>query len=384
MPFQPGDKLGPYEILAPIGEGGMGEVYRARDTRLDRIVAIKTSKQEFSERFEREARAVAALNHPRICTLHDIGPNYLVFEFVEGEPLKGPLPLDKALDYAAQICDALDAAHSKKIIHRDLKPANILVTKQGVKLLDFGLAKIDAPLTDAGETVTIGLTGAGQILGTLLYMAPEQLQAKEADARSDIFAFGCVLYEMLTGKRAFDGGSPASIIAAILERPAPSIADAAPPALDRVLKRCLDKDPDARWQSARDLKSALELVTALQLPVTESRASAHRPARLPWAIAAVLALAASTLAWIHFIAAPPSTEPVRFQILPPEKQIFSEFLAISPDGRKLAFLTLDINNRSILWVRPLDSLDAKRLSGPGEDAVSSPFWSPDSRVIASP
>jgi serine/threonine protein kinase len=379
MPLSAGDKLGPYEIVAPIGAGGMGEVYKARDTRLDRTVAIKTSKQEFSERFEREARAVAALNHPRICTLHDIGPDYLVFEFVEGEPLKGPLPLEKALEYAAQICDALDAAHSKKIVHRDLKPANILVTKQGVKLLDFGLAKMDAPLQDAAQTVTMGLTGAGQILGTLLYMSPEQLQAKEADARSDIFAFGCVLYEMLTGKRAFEGASPASIIAAILERPAPSIAALATPTLDRVLKRCLQKDPDARWQSARDLKSALDLVTETQVPAAEPRIAAR--SRLPWVAAAVLALGASVLAWMHFTAAPASNEPIRFQVLPPEKQVFSEFFAVSPDGRKLAFITSDINNRSILWVRSLDSLDAKRLTSPDEDAGSTPFWSPDSRLI---
>src|SRR5579864_2051362 len=241
MPISAGDKLGPYEITAPIGEGGMGEVYKARDTRLDRIVAIKVSKQEFTERFEREARAVAALNHPHICQLYDIGPNYLVFEYIEGEPLKGPLSLEKSLEYAAQICDALDAAHSKKITHRDLKPANILVTKQGVKLLDFGLAKIEKPVAVAQETVTMALTSEGQILGTLLYMSPEQLQGKEADSRSDIFSFGCVLYEMITGKRAFDGASAASVIAAILERPAPSVADVAPAGLDRLLKRCLDK-----------------------------------------------------------------------------------------------------------------------------------------------
>jgi serine/threonine protein kinase len=253
-----GTKLGPYEILSSIGEGGMGEVWKARDSRLDRVVAIKVSKKEFSERFEREARAVAALNHHHICTLHDVGPNYLVFEYVEGEPLKGPLPLERALEYAAQICDALDAAHSKKIAHRDLKPANILVTKQGVKLLDFGLAKIEKPAAIAQETVTMALTSQGQILGTLLYMSPEQLQGKEADSRSDIFSFGCVLYEMLTGKRAFDGASPASVIAAILERPVPSIAEVAPAALDRLLKRCLEKDPDRRWQSASDLKWALE------------------------------------------------------------------------------------------------------------------------------
>src|SRR5229473_3483342 len=260
MPLSAGTRLGPYEILAPIGAGGMGEVYKVRDTRLDRVVAIKISKTEFSERFEREARAVAALNHSNICQLYDVGPNFLVMEFVEGAPLKGPLPIDQALKYAVQICDALDAAHKKAITHRDLKPANILVTKAGIKLLDFGLAKLGPAVKADEATMTMALTGKGEILGTILYMSPEQLQGKDADARSDIFAFGLVLYEMLTGKRAFEGATPASIIAAILERPAPSVADVAPPALDRVLKRCLEKDPENRWQSARDLKAALELV----------------------------------------------------------------------------------------------------------------------------
>ena len=217
MPLSVGDKLGPYEILAPIGAGGMGDVYKARDTRLDRTVAIKVSKTEFSERFEREARAVAALNHPNICTLYDVGPNYLVMEYIEGTPLKGPLPLDQALKFAAQICDALDAAHKKNITHRDLKPANILITKQGIKLLDFGLAKV-GPVVGADEaTMTMALTGKGQILGTLMYMSPEQINGQEADARSDIFSFGLVLYEMLTGKRAFEGSTPASVMGAILE-----------------------------------------------------------------------------------------------------------------------------------------------------------------------
>src|SRR5215469_7910594 len=209
----PGDKLGPYEIVAPLGEGGMGQVWKARDTRLDRIVALKVSKREFTERFEREARAISALNHPHICQLYDVGPNYLVMEFAEGEPLlsqkkPGPLPLEKALEYSRQILEALDHAHRHKITHRDLKPANIMVTQQGVKLLDFGLAKLEtAPLGETDETLTQALTQKGQILGTLQYMSPDQLQGNPADARSDIFSFGCVLYEMLTGKRAFEGAS---------------------------------------------------------------------------------------------------------------------------------------------------------------------------------
>src|SRR6266542_2583079 len=193
MPLSPGTRLGPYEILAPIGAGGMGEVYKARDTRLDRIVAIKVSREQFSERFEREARAVAALNHPHICQLYDVGPNYLVMEFVEGTPLPGPLPVEKAVEYAGQILEALDAAHRKGITHRDLKPANILVTKTGLKLLDFGLAKTTAVVNADDQTVANALTGEGEILGTLHYMSPEQLQGKEADPRSDIFSFGLVL-----------------------------------------------------------------------------------------------------------------------------------------------------------------------------------------------
>src|SRR5213083_2991822 len=233
-----GARIGPYELLDAIGAGGMGEVWKARDTRLNRTVAIKVSKEQFSERFEQEARAVAALNHPHICQLYDVGPDYLVMEFIEGALLQGPLPVEKAVEYAGQILDALDAAHRKGITHRDLKPANILVAKQGIKLLDFGLAKQSAPLTEADATLTAALTGKGQILGTLQYMSPEQLHGQEADARSDLFAFGCVLYEMLTGKRAFEGHSAASVIAAILERePAP--LEAAPP-LERVVKNSAD------------------------------------------------------------------------------------------------------------------------------------------------
>src|SRR6185436_17972682 len=210
MPLSVGTRLGPYEILAPIGAGGMGEVYKARDTRLDRLVALKVSKEQFSERFEREARAVAALNHPHICQIYDVGPDFLVMELIEGAPLAGPIPLAKALPYAIQMAAALDAAHSRGIVHRDLKPANVLVAKSGVKLLDFGLAKIESPVKIDDRTVTIGLTAEGAITGTLTYMSPEQLSGKDADARSDLFAFGLVLYEMLTGKRAFEGQSAAS------------------------------------------------------------------------------------------------------------------------------------------------------------------------------
>src|ERR1700680_3790401 len=306
MPLSVGDKRGPYEILAPIGAGGMGDVYRARDPRLNRDVAIKVSKTEFSERFEREAHAVAALNHPHICQLYDVGPNYLVMEYIEGTPLKGPLPVDQALKYAAQICDALDAAHKKGITHRDLKPANILVTKAGIKLLDFGLAKLGTAGTGQATkppdnaTLTMALTGKNEIVGTLYYMSPEQLQeqanGQEIDARSDIFSFGLVLYEMLTGKRAFEGSSPASVIAAIMERPAPSIADVAPPALDRVLRKCLAKDPDERWQTARDQKGELQWIASASSEATAVPATVARRRFLPL-IAAMLTLAIGAGSW---------------------------------------------------------------------------------------
>ena len=255
----PGTRLGPYEILTPLGAGGMGEVYRGRDTRLNRDVAIKVSKEQFSERFALEAQAIAALNHPNICTLHDVGPNYLVMEYIEGTPLKGPLPVDQALKYAAQICDALDAAHKKGITHRDLKPANILVTGSGVKLLDFGLAKV-GPVSKSGEeaTQTTGLTRAGTILGTAAYMSPEQAEGKPVDARSDIFSFGLVLYEMLTGHRAFDGDSAIAIMAAILHKE-PAALDV-PPGLRNIVTRCLGKSPANRFQSATELRTALESV----------------------------------------------------------------------------------------------------------------------------
>ena len=248
-----GRRIGPYETLSLIGAGGMGEVWKARDTRLDRIVAIKFAKQQFSERFEREARAVAALNHPGICTLHDVGPDYLVMEYVEGTPLKGPMPVEEALRLAIRIADALDAAHRKGIVHRDLKPANILVTRNGVKLLDFGLAKFQAAVTAEEHTMTMGLTGKGEILGTLHYMSPEQVQGQEVDARSDIFSFGVVLYELITGRCPFRAANPASLIAAILkEKPEPieKLAPVSPPALGHVISRALEKDPSGAGKAS--------------------------------------------------------------------------------------------------------------------------------------
>jgi TolB-like protein/predicted Ser/Thr protein kinase len=261
MPLATGTRLGPYEILAPIGAGGMGEVYKARDNRLNREVAIKMSSEEFTGRFEREAQAIAALNHPNICQIYDVGPNYLVMELIDGSALKGPVPLNQALKYAAQICNALDAAHSKGITHRDLKPANILVTSSGAKLLDFGLAQLGTA-AKPGEDVTqsIGLTQAGTILGTAAYMSPEQAQGKPVDARSDIFSFGVVLYEMLTGRRAFDGDGTIAIMAAILHKE-PAALDA-PSALRDIVTRCLRKSPEDRFQSAAALRAAVESAAA--------------------------------------------------------------------------------------------------------------------------
>src|ERR1700692_2765227 len=284
MALQPNRRLGPYEILSAVGAGGMGEVYRARDTRLDRIVAIKilpdhlSDRAELRERFEREARTVASLNHPHICTLHDIGhqdgTDFLVMEYLEGETLaerlqKGPLPLDQVLQYAIEIADALDKAHRKGITHRDLKPGNIMLTKSGTKLLDFGLAKLKQEVAPANvqlsqlPTANDPLTAQGTIVGTLQYMAPEQLEGKEVDARTDIFAFGAVVYEMATRKRAFEGKTQASVIGAILKDDPPPISSLqpmTPPALARVVKRCLAKDPDDRWHAAKDLCDELKWI----------------------------------------------------------------------------------------------------------------------------
>jgi len=385
MTLAPGTRLGPYEIIAPLGAGGMGEVYKARDTRLNRTVAIKVSNEQFSERFEREAHAVAALNHSNVCTLHDVGPNYLVMEYIEGVPLRGPLPLHQALQYAAQICDALDAAHRKGITHRDLKPANIMVTKNGVKLLDFGLAKIRQDSNPPSDvTLTTALTGKNEIIGTLYYMSPEQLQSQatgqEIDARSDIFSFGLVLYEMLTGKRAFDGSSPATVIAAIMERPAPSIGAIARPALDRVLKRCLEKDPENRWQNARDLKTELEWIAQAPADVSTARISTGSPQSLLWIAVAVLAFVAAVTSWIAYRATRPAElKPLVRLDVDLGHDVYLNALGgsdiiLSPDGTRIAYLS-----RNHLFARKLDQPSATEL--PISAGATSPFFSPDGQWI---
>src|SRR5262245_5164639 len=374
----------------------MGSVYKARDTRLDRTVAIKKSNERFSDRFEREARAVAALNHHHICTLYDVGEDYLVMEHIEGRPIAGPLPVADAIRYAIQAADALDAAHRKGIIHRDLKPANMLLTKSGVKILDFGLAKFGAtgPLgNQAAATMTRPLTDVGAILGTLQYMAPEQLEGREADARSDIFAFGCVLYEMLTGERAFQAASQATLIAAILDRepkPVGAIAPMVPPMLERVVRKCLAKDPDKRWQTATDLKSELEWILesgsspALPAPVAAER---KRSARLGWILAGVLgiALIAMIPAAVVLWRSPADTPRIyRFAIALPDSVTMQppDGATVSPQGTQVIFSAGSSRDGSRqLWMRSLDSLEARPIPGT-EGATQPPAWSPDGRAIA--
>jgi len=347
-----GTRLGTYEILAFIGKGGMGEVYKARDTRVPHVVAIKVSKTEFGERFRREARAIATLNHPNICTFHGIGPNYFVMEYIEGTPLKGPMPLEQALKYAAQICDALDAVHRKGITHRDLKPGNIMVTKQGIKLLDFGLARM-AP----GENDPM-LTYPGVVMGTPAYMAPEQREGKPGDARSDIYAFGCVLYEMLTGKRATQERIPVE-----------------PAALEGVLGRCLEKDPEDRWQSARDLKVALEMVRSTS---GLNNPPSPRPV-LTWTVAA-LAVGLVGVSWVAWRATRPIEQPlkplVRLDVdLGSDVSLGESSAIISPDGMRLVY-----GSRGRLFTRRLDQPKATELTG--TEGAFAPFFSPDGQWVA--
>jgi Tol biopolymer transport system component/predicted Ser/Thr protein kinase len=378
MSIAAGHRFGPYEVVEYLAEGGMGEVWKALDTRLDRVVAVKISKEEFTERFEHEARAVASLNHPHICQLYDVGPTYLVMEFVEGSLLKGPLPLDRAIQYGCQMLEALDCAHRKGITHRDLKPSNIMVTRQGIKLLDFGLAKRHITLLRQDEdTVTRGFSDHGKISGTLQYMSPEQLQGRAVDPRSDLFSFGCVFYEMLSGRKAFDGDTAASIIAAIIDRePAPIRVSAG---LDRVIRRCLDKDPDQRFQNALDLRFALQWSADKEVARDVSMQTRRR-----WMAASAGALVVgATGGWALSRRLAPRPERVmRFDIgLPDPSTVFATNpggVALSPDGTMAAF-TASISGSTSIWLRRLDEPAARKLTG--TDAAAQPFWSPDSRFI---
>ena len=409
MPLTAGTRLGPYEILSPLGAGGMGEVYRARDTRLDRTVAIKVLPQHLSsspdvrQRFEREAKTISQLSHPHICALYDVGREgdveYLVMEYLEGETLaerllKGALPLDQVLRHGIAIADALDKAHRQGIVHRDLKPGNVMLTKSGVKLLDFGLAKVLQPegpiesLTSAPTTAR-EVTREGTILGTLSYMAPEQLEGKRADPRTDIFALGATLYEMATGRKAFSGESHASLISSIMTtepRPISSIVPLTPPSLDRVVKACLAKEPDHRWQSAADV--GLELSWIAHGDTERSGKADLSPVRRLWVgLAAAGFLAATVFALLYFQRPPSnaSAAPIRFAIHSPPGTRFvwlrnQNLFAVSPDGRSIAFAARGAEGRASLWVRPIAESSAVPLSG--TEGAASPFWSPDSRFVA--
>ena len=419
MGLASGTKLGPYEIQSALGAGGMGEVYRARDTRLERTVAIKilpehlSSSGELRARLEREARAVSSLNHPHICHLYDIGSQdgtaYLVMEYLEGETLaerlrKGPLPLKQSLEFGIQIAEALATAHRGGILHRDLKPGNVMLTPTGAKLLDFGLAKAAPALgassgaasgmTPSTPTMTIaelsspskGLTRRGTLVGTFQYMAPEVLQGTEADARSDIFSLGCVLYEMVTGRRAFEGKSQLSVLSSILEKepePVSQVQPTSPAALEHVVKTCLEKNPEERFQTAHDVKVQLKWIAAGGAE-PRLRQPTQKFARLGWVVAgaAVLAL---LLGAGYFILAGRAGPVVRSLIESPEGTTFITMApssgppAISPDGSRLVFSARDEQSKTLLYVRPLSALTAQPLAG--TDDASYPFWSPDSREI---
>ena len=405
MPLSPGTQLGPYMIQASAGAGGMGEVYKARDTRLDRSVAIKVLPAELSadpdrrERMNREARAISSLQHPHICALYDVGTHdgtdYLVMEYLEGETLahrleRGPVPLAQALKFGSEIAFALDAAHRHGIVHRDLKPANIMVTASGAKLMDFGLAKPVALAAGVaasdGATVSAGLTSAGVVVGTVPYMAPEQLEKGAADARSDIFAFGAVLYEMITGRRAFRGKSPAGVVAAIMTsdpEPVSVSQPAVPPSLDALITVCLAKDPDERWQSAHDV--AAQLAVIANSPARRSAVEARRkPGLATWiAVAATAAwIVGAVLGWRFW---PATTQPglARLSIVvsPPYRLDVNlgNPLALSPDGTTLAYAATE-GSVNCLMLRRVDGSQAVPV--PDSDGATLPFFSPDGRTVA--
>jgi Tol biopolymer transport system component len=382
-----GTTLGPYEIVAPLGAGGIGEVYRARDTRLGRDVALKISAGPFSERFEREARAIAALNHPRVCQIYDVGPDYLVMELIDGKPLTAPLSSEMAIECGLQILDGLDAAHRKGIVHRDLKPANILVTKSGIKLLDFGLAAIAETDADSDATRTLDLTGPNTVVGTLPYMSPEQVQAKRVDTRSDLFSFGLVLYEVLTGTRAFQGDSRASLIASILkDEPAPVSAltrGAIPPALDAVVRACLAKDPDDRWQTARDLKRELLRIASEGGKPARSPQAAPRHRRLWVALLALAGIALIALGG-QYLRRTAAAAPLVASLLSPGDGVNFVFdpnaggAAFSPDGRSLVFGG-EFNGKYSLYLRDMETGEMRAI--PYTENGGKPFWSPAGRSL---
>jgi serine/threonine protein kinase len=421
-----GTKLGPYEIQSPLGAGGMGEVYRARDTRLGRDVAIKvlpahlSSNPDLRQRMEREARSISSLNHPHICTLHDIGSqdgvDFLVMEHLDGETLadrlhRGAMPLEDALQTAIKIADALDKAHARGIVHRDLKPANIMLTRNGPKLMDFGLAKPApglssgsgaSPLTPSTPTMSVAalsgsaspLTQKGTVVGTFQYMAPEALQGAEADARSDIFSFGCVLYEMFTGRRAFEGKSQFSVLGAILDKEPDRISTvmpSSPPRLDETVWRCLAKNPEQRYGCMHDVRIQLEALAEAGPRAADKSAELSQQgpgnSRVPWLVAAIATLIALTMAvgaaYVFRASKPASV--VQSSILPPPGTSFVTMLpasgpaVLSPDGTRIAFTARDDKSKVLLYVRPLASLSAQPLSG--TDDAMYPFWSPDSREI---
>jgi Tol biopolymer transport system component len=382
----------------------MGEVYLAKDTRLDRSVAIKvlpplvSSNPDLRARFEREARAISSLNHPHICSLYDVGNqngvDYLVMEHLQGETLsarleRGPLPVAEVLRYAIQIADALDKAHRQGLIHRDLKTLNIMLTKNGAKLLDFGLAKIQIAGVVSGMTGithSTPLTGEGTIVGTLQYMSPEQLEGKESDARSDLFSFGVVLYEMITGKKPFAGNSQASLIASIMKEEPRAVTEYqpdAPPALERVIRQCLSKDPDERWQNARDLLHQLKWVTeggslaGIPAPVAARR---KHHLRLAWILACVFGAAAIGLAALHFGRTVPEPQVASFALEANPAIRTMNWPMISPDGSMLAFQAVDTSGRTNIWIRRMNALKAEPIAG--TEGSRRPFWSPDSKQLA--
>jgi hypothetical protein len=384
----------------------MGEVYRARDTRLDRTVAIKilpthlSASAQARERFEREAKAISSLSHPHICPLYDVGhqdgTDFLVMEYLEGETLadrlkKGRLPLDQVLQYAIQITDALDAAHSHGVIHRDLKPGNIMLTKSGAKLLDFGLAKAHAAEAAAGmssgTTKTTPLTGEGTILGTLQYIAPEQLEGGGVDARTDLFALGAVIYEMATGKRAFEGKSQASLIAAILERdppPVSTVQSVCPPALDHVVQMCLAKAPESRWRTAHDVSIELKWIALSGSQAKALTGSAQRMRmreRLAWVAGAILLALVAGWTVTRFYS-PPQERAVRFELTVPGRPFFLGIPVVSPDGEYVAIPAAFEANKSTIFLRPLNSPLLKPLADTDASTGVTVFWSPDSKQLA--